>query len=144
MPVAVGLGQCSNARYSHKYISRAVSYRGVPSLPCRKTSQCLVLNMLGDIKNPNVSPLDAAATGAGVVLLYYVYRYLTVEAARRKMIKQHGCKQPPAYPYSGPFGLRLAYYLFQRVKEGKLLETIQKRFQTYGNTMTLQILGEKC
>lgn len=100
--------------------------------------------MLRDIQNLNISPLDAAAAGAGVLLLYHVYRYLKVEAARRKIIKQHGCKPPPAYPYSGPFGLRLAYYLFQRVKEGKLLETAQKRFQTYGNTMTLEILGEKC
>ncbi|KAL1956489.1 hypothetical protein VTO42DRAFT_7287 [Malbranchea cinnamomea] len=97
--------------------------------------------MLQDIQS--APSLELAATGVTLFLLYRVYHYLTVGAARRRMIEESGCKPPLVYPYSGPFGLRLGWFMRQRGKEGTILQTIQERFRDYGNTMYLTIVGEK-
>lgn len=96
--------------------------------------------MLGAIKD--ASPLDIGAMAAGLFLLYHVHQYLTVGAARRKIIAQNGCKPPNKYPLSGPYGLRLLLQVLKRAKEGTILNGMRERHLSYGNTLSIVFMGE--
>jgi hypothetical protein len=89
----------------------------------------------------NISPLQFVAASLGFYALYRLYFELTVGQARRKMIREHGCKRPPVYPHVDPFGVDIALKISKYEKARIVLEQAQKRFQTYGNTYMLKIMG---
>ncbi|OJD23898.1 hypothetical protein ACJ73_04746 [Blastomyces percursus] len=74
--------------------------------------------------------------------LYQIHLYLTVGAARRKLAKENACRPPPAYPHKDPIlGLDLAIKSRGHKKKNILLQEAQKRFQTFGNTFSLNSIG---
>ncbi|KAK2808588.1 hypothetical protein FQN50_004620 [Emmonsiellopsis sp. PD_5] len=86
--------------------------------------------------------LPIIAAWAGIYTLYRVYLYLTVGAARRRMIKENGCKPAAVYPHWDPiFGLDLVLNIVGHAKRNASLEAGQKRFHKHGNTYTHETLG---
>jgi hypothetical protein len=96
--------------------------------------------MLSLIKS--AAPQDLAFGALGFFLLYQLYQYLTVGAARRKLIRENGCKPPARHPAAGLYGIRIIAETKKKDKVRKVLENMQQRFQTHGNTMSLQILRQ--
>lgn len=87
-------------------------------------------------------PLQLVLAGLGFFALYRLYFELTVGAARRKVMREHGCKPLPAYPHTDPFGVDLALKIGKYEKARNVLQESQKRFLTYGNTYKLKIMGQ--
>jgi hypothetical protein len=89
-------------------------------------------------------PLYAKLTvGAGLLywFLRYVYHELTIGAARRKTIKENGCKPVNRYPTLDPFfGLDLLFGVFRGMRQHNLLEKNASIFRKHGNTVYLKFL----
>ncbi|EGC48494.1 N-alkane-inducible cytochrome P450 [Histoplasma capsulatum var. duboisii H88] len=78
----------------------------------------------------------------GCFFLYQVYLYFTVGAARRKLVKEHACRPPPAYPHKDPiFGLDLTMKLREHKQKHILLQESVKRYRIFGNTFSLIGVG---
>ena len=78
--------------------------------------------------------------------IYYIHWQATVGANRRRLAKEHGCKPVKLHP--GPnsplervFGISTFQANRKAFKEHKLLEVTYKRFQSYGNTFFINVLG---
>lgn len=85
------------------------------------------------------------AGAVGLALLYTIVQKITVGAARRKFMKEHGCEAPPAMPSSDPF-LNLGLYR-ENVKlfgTRQFLPKVKERFLKYGNTYSVLVLGKNC
>lgn len=85
--------------------------------------------------------LHLILAGLGFFALYRLYFELTVGAARRKMIRDHGCKPVPVYPHVGPFGVDFALKISKYEKSRVNLEEAEKRFRLLGNTYKFKIMG---
>jgi hypothetical protein len=97
-----------------------------------------------DIKmlSANFSMYPVLAGIIGFYVVYYIVRSFTVAAARRKFIKENHCQPAPQYPSGDPI-LNLSMHL-QNVKLFKtrqFLPEVRKRFQKYGNTYGLNVMG---
>ena len=75
---------------------------------------------------------------------YFTYNQIAIRIARRRMIKAHGC-QPPPSPledrswFSYPFGLKFVKDVKKAVKEHRLLEVSQVRYQELGHTHSAKV-----
>lgn len=75
--------------------------------------------------------------------LYRVYWEFTVGAARRRMIKENGCKPPKKLPQSDPIlGLDLLYSALTALKKHTFLEETKQRFDKTGNTYHSHMSGK--
>ena len=71
--------------------------------------------------------------------LYYVYWQLTVGAARRRMIRENGCKPVRRLPTRDPiFGLDMFRQSLKNLKEHKFLQGGLERFRLMGNTFDVK------
>jgi len=78
----------------------------------------------------------------GLFFVKQIYDYLTVGAARRRMIKEHGCKPAPFYPHKDPiFGFDLLMTNIAAIKQGTFLQLLNKRFYDVGSTLRLKLVG---
>lgn len=85
----------------------------------------------------------------GFLALYTVYRIyweLTVGASRRKLIKEHGCKPIRKWPNLNPlvdsmFGWKIFRENMRAVKEHKMLELVQCRFESSDKTYCTKIMA---
>ena len=74
--------------------------------------------------------------------VYWVYWEFTIGAARRRMIKEHGCKPPKKLPIADPFlGLDLFRRNIKYLKKHKFLEGNEERFTRMGNTFQTHMIG---
>ncbi|MCJ1306625.1 hypothetical protein MMC25_000268 [Agyrium rufum] len=74
--------------------------------------------------------------------IYYAYWQLTVGAAQRKIIAEHGCKPVNPLPqWETIIGWDLFNANRQAIKEKRLLSTNLKRFLDYGRTWQVRVLG---
>ncbi|TGO39454.1 hypothetical protein BHYA_0053g00070 [Botrytis hyacinthi] len=76
-------------------------------------------------------------------LLYILIQKILLSNQRRKFAKQNHCLPPASYPHIDPFyGLDLFVSNVLAAREGKFIETTQKRFQSLGvNTYSSIFLG---
>ncbi|KAF7924111.1 uncharacterized protein EAE97_010723 [Botrytis byssoidea] len=76
-------------------------------------------------------------------LLYTLIQKILLSAQQRKFAKQNHCLPPASYPHKDPFyGLDLFVSNVLAAREGKFIETTQKRFQSLGvNTYSSVFLG---
>ena len=75
--------------------------------------------------------------------LYRVYWEFTIGAARRRMIKEHGCKPAKKLPVMDPiFGLDLLYSSLGALKRHTFMEETQARFNEMGNTYQSHMVGK--
>jgi len=82
--------------------------------------------------------------GLMLVTLYYLYHQLTVGASRRRIIRENGCKPPAKYPHVDPImGIDLFFTNLKAIRENRFLPTMRQRFNTYGNTFQLNLMGAK-
>lgn len=89
-----------------------------------------------------MTPLELALSALAFYLLYRIHFELTVGASRRRMIKERGCEPAVVFKHKDPIlGLDLLRDIAKRVKAGTVLEGSQKRFQEYGNTLQMNLLG---
>ncbi|KAK3080129.1 hypothetical protein LTS18_003049 [Coniosporium uncinatum] len=87
-----------------------------------------------------LKPLNLLLAAAALFITVQLYQRLTLHLARRKIIREHGCKPPPRFPYKDRlFGLDLMRLNFSLAKEHKLMESFYMRFQDVGNTMAAQL-----
>lgn len=74
--------------------------------------------------------------------LYWVYWEVTIGAARRRMIREHGCKPAKKLPQMDPIlGLDLLYSSLKSIKKHTFLEEIKERFDKMGNTFQSHMVG---
>ena len=74
--------------------------------------------------------------------LYWAYWEFTVGAARRRMIKEHGCKAAKKLPQMDPFlGLDLLYSSLRALKRHTFIEESKSRFDRTGNTFQSHMVG---
>ena len=78
-----------------------------------------------------------------IYLFYHVYWDLTVGAARRRLIEQHGCKPIKRLPTIDPFlGLDFIWNVSKQIGEQRVLEGTQGRFKALGTgTFRFPLLG---
>lgn len=89
-----------------------------------------------------LSLIHVVVVAFGCFSLYQVYLYFTVGAARRKLVKEHACRPPPAYPHKDPiFGLDLTMKLRGHKQKNILLQESVKRYRIFGNTFSLIGVG---
>ncbi|TGO52108.1 hypothetical protein BOTNAR_0334g00030 [Botryotinia narcissicola] len=76
-------------------------------------------------------------------LLYTLNQKILLSAQQRKFAKQNHCLPPASYPHKDPFyGLDLFVSNVLAAREGKFIETTQKRFRSLGvNTYSSVFLG---
>jgi cytochrome P450 len=83
------------------------------------------------------------AGAVGLYVLYAVIQKITIGAARRKFMKEHGCEPPPAMPSGDPFlNLRLHRENVKLFKTKQFLPTVRERFLKHGNTYSLMVMGK--
>ena len=85
-----------------------------------------------------------AILGLGTIyLVYHIHWDLTIGAARRRLIKQHGCKPIKRPRMIDPFlGLDFIWDFSKQVNEQRVLETTQGRFKALGTgTYQFSLLG---
>jgi hypothetical protein len=89
-----------------------------------------------------MSPWEILGSLAIFFVLYRAYWEFAVGAARRKMIRENGCKPARVYPHWDPFfGFDLTREILRRFKEGTYLAGLQRRFRMYGNTVQINLFG---
>ena len=74
---------------------------------------------------------------------YFVYRQITTQLARYRMVKEHGCEPPKSFddPSRLPYVYRLKLIKMVRsaAKDNRLLKSTQRKYQEYGNTHTARV-----
>lgn len=89
-----------------------------------------------------VSPLVLIFGAFALLILNRIYYELSVGAARRKMIKEHGCLPANKLPHKDPiFGLDMIMENARNFKQGKFLEAGRERALKYGYTVQFNLLG---
>ena len=79
---------------------------------------------------------------AGGVLIAFLYRKLQRHLLVLDFERKNGCLKPRKYPHKDPLlGLDLFFIMGKAVKTGKMLETTQKLFDTYGKTFKANSWG---
>ena len=87
--------------------------------------------MLEDMSRVPVLLLGALTLG----LVYYLGQRLTIEARRRKLISDHGCKPPTKFPVWDPvFGLDVMYKTVKAHSGKTMLSTKRAMHEQYGMT----------
>ena len=94
------------------------------------------------IELPSLSQVLLAS--AVLILLYTIYFQLTTGAARRRLIKEHGCLPVKRYPvWDRIYGFDLLRNNLKAFREHKLLHTTYERFQQMGqNTFGVHVMGQ--
>lgn len=92
------------------------------------------------------SLLNLLVGSVAIYAIYYIHWQFTVGANRRRLIREHGCKPIKLHPgLNSPLERLLGISTFRAIrkasKEDKLLELSYERFQRYGNTLTISVLG---
>lgn len=86
------------------------------------------------------------AFSTAVVLLYatiHVLSYLQWTNARRRKMRELGCKDPPGYQHKDPLlGLDLYFDNIKAFKEKRFLENSTARFDKYGQTFKALSMGQ--
>lgn len=87
---------------------------------------------------------EAAVVATVLYLLYYLYWQLTVGASRRKIIREHGCKQPPRLKDWDPIlGLGCSREGLRWLKDHEFLRGQLTRFAKIGtNSFQMKSLGK--
>lgn len=88
-----------------------------------------------------LSPLNLAFLAGVAYLVHRIYFELTIGAKRRRMIAEHGCKEPWKYPHKGFMGKLMGMDVLKELvrsgKEGNMHET--NRLRNFSNGIkTLQ------
>ncbi|KAL8825289.1 MAG: hypothetical protein Q9191_004500 [Dirinaria sp. TL-2023a] len=83
-----------------------------------------------------------------IYAIYYIHWQFTVGVNRRRLIREHGCKPIKLHPdLNSPIERFLGVSTFRAnqkaFKERRLLEAMRERFQRYGNTLTISVLGNR-
>lgn len=93
---------------------------------------------------PNIalSPTTIAGGLAVLYVVYYVISKINLYFARQRFAKANNCEPlMHKYPYKEPFfAMDLMLATREAARKGKLLETNQKRFQTYGRTFQSRLM----
>jgi hypothetical protein len=86
---------------------------------------------------------QVAVGGATIFLLVrYIYHELTVGRARRRIIRENGCKPVRRIRSKDPiWGLDLLYEAYRNWGKHNLLNKNVELFQKYGNTVWVRLVG---
>src|SRR5271163_3934697 len=97
----------------------------------------------------HLSLFQAAASGVALFIVYrilsYVYWQLTTGAARRKIIREKGCKPPKRNPAKDPFfGIDILYELAREIKKHNALQWQCDMINRLGcSTASMRILNSR-
>ncbi|KUJ21588.1 cytochrome P450 alkane hydroxylase-like protein [Mollisia scopiformis] len=81
-------------------------------------------------------------SGIGAMLLAFLLHQIRYRLAVANIKRKNGCLEPRIYPHKDPiFGHDLFLSMGKAMKAGKLLETTQKLFNTYGKTFQVNSWG---
>lgn len=91
---------------------------------------------------PALTPTTIAGGLAVLYAVYYVLSSINLYLARQKFAKANHCEPlTHRYPYKDPFfAIDLMLQTREKARQGKVLETNQKRFQLYGRTFKSRLM----
>ncbi|OLN87394.1 Cytochrome P450 52E2 [Colletotrichum chlorophyti] len=81
--------------------------------------------------------------GLGILLVFYVLRYLQLRLHRHQLASKNGCRPCPAYAQKDPiFGIDTLIETIQGFKNNHYLDLLVKRHNKYGRTFSFDVFGE--